>query len=682
MGLLGRALRSCGLLALLAAHAAFAAPTLARNVAEARQMALGRFADVPTAKAAVDVFTAGRDELSQLSQVGRDYDLNNVEIRMLCEAGCATLGAIVGDAEAVVQRDAARDAGAIQHIIQTCLTEFHSTESVCEECVGALHAMAKRSNGKEGTADEGMGSLEQMFELDVVRMLVMAVEMYPHSRSIAGHGVHLLVALTLHEHFVCPERLPSCLSKQAVVDSGAIAAIGAALQHFPGESHVQQWGILALRALGDADLILAADGQLGLHTFDVVIARPEPGHMDWVVKTRNLLADEGSIALAVVAMELHPGESRLQEEGCWLLSMMSTHTVEQKEAARSAGAMGVAVAAMQAHLDKPWIQAACLSPLIAMMGPSGWVPDAWDATGSAVSDSGALESLTKRNELYSLVQGRLASPDDTAWKELACDPDYQSPGIVETIAEAMRRHPQDTRLQHAGCVALGTLVSPAQPEGEQVCKREARAAGVPKLVVDALNANRGVKQVAVECTKALSELIGTPRMPDRFLARDLLQMGGLRETVAVMNTDNTARAELHAGTLSTEALNHYLSIRRINCCTSLRNMHAGGDDLHKLMVEHEEWWKWCENHAKMGNDVDRLGFAFGQVLGYAGMAMVIYLPWRAWSRGRNRRGDQKNGTSWASVVGRCQRFFTGRDVDVPQATPGKRRRKLKKHARE
>ena len=152
--------------------------------------------------------------------------------------------------------------------------------------------------------------------------------------------------------------------------------------------------------------------------------------------------------------------------------------------------------------------------------------------------------------------------------------------------------------------------------------------------------------------------------------------------MAVMNRGGGSRAELHAGPLSTEELNHYLSIRRINCCTSLRNLHAGGDDLHKLMVEHEEWWKWCENHAKMGNDVDRLGFAFGQVVGYAGMAMVIYLPWRAWRGPRNRRGDQ-NGTSWASVVGRCQRFFTGRDGNVPQvATPGKRRRKLKKHARE
>ena len=114
----------------------------------------------------------------------------------------------------------------------------------------------------------------------------------------------------------------------------------------------------------------------------------------------------------------------------------------------------------------------------------------------------------------------------------------------------------------------------------------------------------------------------------------------------------------------------------MNCCKSLRNLWAGGDDLHKLLVEREEWWVWCENHAKLGDDMSRIGFAFGQMLGYCGMALTVYLPWRAWRGGTTR----DSGGPCSKLCPRC--FKTQGTGDPHRAKLDKRRRKLKKHARE
>lgn len=665
------------LLALLAGFSATDTPPvdsveLAQSLAEAREMATANFAGVSTAMSAVNIFMRTLSEVEKPDQrklFPADYEAANVNQRALCEVACTMITATVGESEAVEERAAARETGAIKHVIRPCMSDFARTETVCEACVAALHAMSKRYG------DDGKESLEQMFQLDVVQKLVGVLYKHPSSRAIAEHGVHLLAGLVIHEHLVCSENRYSCLSKQFVVNAGAIPAICHALQQFPGESQVQQWGMLALRALGNPDSIIFSQGEgHGFDPFDVVIARPKPGVSSWVSTTRGFIADQGAVGLAVVAMELHPGIVNLQENGCWLISMMATHSRELKESARSAGAMGVALAAMHAHSDRPEVQVACLSPLVAMMGPSGWTPAGWDAAGNPVSESGA-----QRNELYSQVQGPFTSPDDVAWRELSCDPDHMSPGIVQAVAQAMRIHPHETVLQHAACVALGTLVAPAQEEGEQVCKREARAASIPTLLVEALRANRGHKQIAVECTKAVAELIGTPQLADRFLARDLAKAGALREIVEVMNTDGSTRAAIVAGTLLGDALGHYLNLRQLNCCRGLRSLHAGGDDLHKLLVQREEWWVWCENFAR--DDISELGFVFGQALGYGSMVLVIYLLWRLWSRRQNPQSTDICARC-VGIVDQLRQFCQGQNLgDPPEAKLDKRRRKQKKHAR-
>ena len=574
----------------------------------------------------------------------------------------------------MAERAAARDVGAIEHVIQPCISDFSLSETVCEDCVAALHAMSTRLHAQT-VHGEGTESLEQMLQLDVAWTLVNALTHHPRSRTITEYGVHLLGSLTSHEHLLCfKQRDVDCLAKQVVVSSGAIPVICEALQQFPGAAQVQRWGVQTLKSISD-HRITRRLGAKKTDLYDIVIDRPAPGDMDWLVAVRDTLVAHGAVALVVVAMELHPGEEVLQSDGCWLLSMMATHSVEQKEAARSAGAMAVALAAMRANLDKVHVQLACVSPLITMLGPSGWIPSGWDATGSATSEFGALDALAKRTELYSFVRGRLPSPVDTEWRELSCYPDYMAPGVVETVAEMMRTYPHDADLQHAGCIAVGTLVSPAQQEGEQVCKREARAAGMPKLIVDALNAHLEVKQITVECTKALAELIGTPRLTDRYMARDMLKVGALRAIVEVMNTEGDPHSKLLPQRATGPSfIMHYISLRRMNCCMSLRNLHAGGDDLHKALVAREEWWTWCQNFAKMGDDVSRLGFAFGQVLGYGGMVLVAYLLWRALGGGRNPVA------SCALAFTRCITGRYGRDPHA--AKTGSKGRRHKKHARE
>eukprot|EP01043_Picozoa_sp_COSAG02_P082506 COSAG02_NODE_20712_length_818_cov_0.977747_2_plen_161_part_01 len=157
----------------------------------------GRFTNIATAKAVVGAFRKGREEYEQLEleRASRGvYELHE-ENTALCALGCAALAAIVGEPEASEERAAARDAGAIKHVIKPCISDAHMRlhEAVCEECVAALHAMAVRLSPAQTPIDyldldlvgvvtghalaesEGKEFLEQMFQLQVVRDLVMVM---------------------------------------------------------------------------------------------------------------------------------------------------------------------------------------------------------------------------------------------------------------------------------------------------------------------------------------------------------------------------------------------------------------------------------------------------------------------------------------------------------------------------
>jgi hypothetical protein len=379
---------------------------------------------------------------------------------------------------------------------------------------------------------------------ECVRLVAAAMAMHAQSRDVMDCACCVLVQHSRDADGVA-----------AVMASGAVDAVFAALERWPDDVRLAENAVALLTNLGSS-----VPNQLGLIT--TVLRTMERHAAPSVLSTccavlcnistsdanKVAIVHAGGIDSVLAAMGACPDSDEVQEKACALLWRVMT-TPESKAAVVAKGGVPLLVAALVAHGSSALLSqlaAAALAGIASIdEGRAAVVacPDSATAVVAALRAHGAVDGVQQYGCWVLLNAGADAS---FAARVRDC-------GGTAAVIDALSRHCAVADAAEMAAAALRTLLVDAD-----AAVVASLADAVAPALVAAMDASAAAADVQLQCCRAVAAVAAVPA------ARAALLAAGVKEAVQRAKAAHTQRADVDT---AAKAAIKALSRRKFGCVT-------------------------------------------------------------------------------------------------------------------